>query len=100
MAAHSYIRIGGQLFFAYRESYATEFAAMFRDDELLTMLEAPVYALTVQKLRERLDLLGFTAATAQWRLDADFKAALEYDHELEPFAEGWTGTAARSMTRS
>lgn len=89
MAAHSFIGIGGALFFAYRESYATEFAAMFRDNELLTTLEAPVYGLSVQQLRERLDLLGFTSATAKRRLDAEFDAALEIepDVELEPFAE-------------
>jgi hypothetical protein len=87
VAAHSFVRIGGQFFFAYRESYSPEFAAMFRDDELVTELNAPVYSLTVQQLRERLDLLGFTTATAQRRLETHFAAALEYEPDLEPFAD-------------
>jgi hypothetical protein len=69
VAAHSYIRLGAQFLFSWRESYSDEFAAMFRDEELTTTLDAPVYALKVWQLRERLDILGFTSAAAGRRLD-------------------------------
>ena len=70
MGAHWFIGIGAQFLFSYREGYFHEFAAMFRDDELVTTLAAPIYALTAKQLRERLGVLGFTSATARRRIDA------------------------------
>jgi hypothetical protein len=96
MAAHSFVRLGAQLFFSYRESYAPEFAAMFRDDELVTTLAAPFYALTTQQLRERLDLLGFTSATARRRLDTYYEEALQHDPDLESFSD-WLARNAEAI---
>ncbi|HEV2890462.1 MAG TPA: hypothetical protein VGX28_08805 [Frankiaceae bacterium] len=88
MAAHSFIWIGDEGFFAYRESYATEFAALFRDDELVADLDAPVYQLNAALLRDRLDVLGFTASHAQERLDLLF--AEVDDGGLESFPDWLT----------
>lgn len=93
MAAHSFLRIGGQLLFACREGYITEFAAVFRDDELVTDLQAPVYALTAKKLCERLDVLGFNRQDARNTLRRAYSKAIEYEPELAPLGV-WLDKAA------
>jgi hypothetical protein len=96
VAAHSYIRLGAQFLFSWRESYSDEFAAMFRDEELTTTLDAPVYALKVWQLRERLDILGFTSAAAGRRLAAHYEDALTQEPNLEVFAD-WLAENAASF---
>jgi hypothetical protein len=93
MAAHSFVHVGQQLFFACGESYMPEFAAMFRDDELQSDLDSPLYALELSKLRERLDVLGFTPSAARKRLTVAYDEARQYDDELEPI-EDWLDRVA------
>ncbi|WP_114907680.1 hypothetical protein [Ornithinimicrobium murale] len=83
MTAHSYIRTPGHLFFAYRESYSEELASLFKDDDLVTSLEAPVYETTAKRMRERMDVSGLTLADARRRLDAEYRVALNYDEDAE-----------------
>lgn len=76
MAAHSFLRLGRRYFFAVRESYPTEFAAVFRDGE---RRETPgpteddgieiEFVVPVRVMRERLDVLGHTTARANAEMD-------------------------------
>lgn len=72
MAAHSFIRLGDEYFFAYREDFSPELAAVFRDEEV----QGYEYVTSVQQMRERLDVLGYQASTGREKLN-DVKAELE-----------------------
>lgn len=83
MAAHSYIRTPGHLFFAYRESWSDALASLFKDDDLITDLAAPVYETSAKRMRERMDVSGLTVTEARRRLNAEYQIALTYDGDAE-----------------
>ena len=62
---------------------------MFRDEELETDLNGPVYTLDVMKLRERLDVLGFTPAAARRRLAIAYQEANKYDDSAVMSMDAW-----------
>jgi len=61
------MRIGEDYFFAVREDYLPELAAVFRDNELRSD-GYHEYVVAVRIMRERLDLLGFSNELAQSRI--------------------------------
>ncbi|MGW5558593.1 hypothetical protein ACWER9_15385 [Micromonospora sp. NPDC003944] len=69
MSAHSFIKIGGHLLLACRESYLPVLAALFTEDELRHDDDHFGYVSTVQEVRDRLQLHGFTAGRARAELD-------------------------------
>lgn len=96
MAAHSFLVIGSDYFLACREGYLPELAAIFRDDELQTDLGGPVYALGARQMRERLDVLGFTMATARRAISIAYEQARAHDEEEPESFEAWLDELSRA----
>ncbi|MGH3766382.1 MAG: hypothetical protein ACRDTX_14740 [Pseudonocardiaceae bacterium] len=63
------MEINGRLVLACRESYMPNLAALFTEDELRHDEEHYGYVSTVSKVRDRLQLHGFTAGRARAELD-------------------------------
>lgn len=76
MSAHSFVDIGQHLLLPSRESYIPSLMALFREDELLDDGDHYGYASTTAKLRDRLQLQGFTAG----RVLSELRAAVEAWH--------------------
>lgn len=95
MAAHSFLRLGRRYFYAVREGYPTEFAAVFRDAERRdtpgptedddTKIE---FVVPVRVMRERLDVLGHTAARANAEVNRYCAEEMTIDR---PQFESWVG---------
>lgn len=81
MAAHSFLRIGGQLFLAVREGYLPELAASFRDVELVSDNDRYEYVLTASKLRDRLDILGISSEMAMKKIADRYDLIAPEEHE-------------------
>lgn len=77
MSAHSFIEIGGRLLLPSREGYIPSLVALFREDELIDDGDHYGYACTTAKLRDRLQLQGFTSG----RVLAELRTAVEAWHD-------------------
>lgn len=80
MSAHSFMEINGRLFLACRESYIPDLAALFTEGELRHDDEHFGYVSTVNEVRDRLQLHGFTAGQAR----ADLDEAVRVWHAKHP----------------
>lgn len=70
VAAHSYMEVGKHLMLACRQSYIPGLAALFTEDELRVQGDEYGYVSTVDQLRDRLQLHGYTAQRALQELEA------------------------------
>lgn len=104
MAAHSFLRLGENFFFAAREGYIPEFAAIFRDDEFSGENRgwanddgrSYAYVLPAELLKERLDLLGFTPSQARDKVGKVHQELLEQGEEVENF-DDWLNEVNASL---
>ena len=98
MGAHSFIGLGDEFFYAYREGYFPEFAAIFRDDELRDEGNEYAYVLPAHQMRERLDVLGFSVKRArqekeraQSEIEEEGEAVESFDEWLSELIDGVQG---------
>ncbi len=74
MSAHSFLEIGSRSLLGCRNGYLPDLAALFTEGELVQDDEVYGYASTVQRMRDRLQLQGFTASRARAELDEAVQA--------------------------
>lgn len=69
VAAHSYMEVGKHLMLPCRQGYIPDLAALFTEDELRDHGDEYGYVSTVDQLRDRLQLHGYTAQRALQELE-------------------------------
>lgn len=80
MSAHSFLDIGGHLFYGARESYVPELVALFTEQELVDDGERYGYESRAIELLDRLQLHGFTSG----RVKTELEAAVAVWHGRDP----------------
>lgn len=85
MSAHSFLDIGGHLFYGTREGYVPELVALFTEQELVDDGERYGYESRAIELLDRLQLHGFTSGRVKRELET--AVAVWHGHHPNPGAD-------------